>query len=149
MPMKYSLASLLTVATLLLASCGRGTQLVWLDSPDGSLQANVVKSGGWGATVGTEYRVLINTRAHPFSLSAQGRAAWEAYRVPVKYLFWRDNKTLEVVVSPESREQFRTIRVTTVAGVTVVTTVLDGTSKREVFDAIPIGVQTERTDPGQ
>ena len=133
--MTWRLKVSLVLSSLLLASCNRGTQVLWLMSPDGNLEANVVKSGGWGATVGTEYRVLVNTRANPFSLSAQGPPAWEAYSVPVKYLFWRDDKTLEVVVSRENRAHFRTIRVASIEGVSVVTTVLHGTSKRDAFDA--------------
>lgn len=139
--MTWALKVSLVFSSLLLASCNRGTQVMWLMSPEGNFEANVVKSGGWGATVGTEYRVLVNTRARPFSLSNQGPPSWEAYSVPVKYLFWRDDRTIEVVVSWENRAHFRTIRVASIEGVSVVTTVLRGTSKRDVFDARLIETQ--------
>lgn len=149
MSLTRSKGLLSVIAILLVLSCNRGTtRAVWLYSPNGNLQANTVEVPGWGATNGPGYLVVLNPRSRPFNSRRLGPPVWSSYQVPVKYLFWRDNMTLEVVVSPENRDYFDTIRVATIEGVTVVTTVLDGTSKREVFEAVPIEVQGESASPG-
>ena len=77
-----------------------------------------------------------------------GPEVWKSYQVEVQYLFWRDDKTLEIVVPRSRQDYLDTIRVRSVEGVTVITTVLEGTSKREVFEAVPIEVQSESANPG-
>lgn len=138
------------VASLLILSCEQGTVTSSIPSPNGELEARVIRFDKGGATVSNTYRVQLNSRAHPFDRSKEmGPPAWVSYGVAVKYLFWRDDKTLEVVVSEDRRENFDTIRVVSIDGVTVVTTVLNGTSKQEVFDAVPIEVPTESAAAGQ
>jgi hypothetical protein len=69
--------------------------------------------------------------------------------VEVKYIFWRDENTLEVVVDPYRGERLDTIRVRLLEGVKVVTTVLGGTSKKDVMEAVPIEVRNECDGDGR
>jgi hypothetical protein len=139
----------IVASMLLLGACQPWTPTTSIPSPNGDFRATVVEADGGGATVGTSYRVLLNSLAHPFRRSKMGPEVWKSYQVEVKYVFWRDDKTLEVVVPKSRQDYLDTIRVRSIEGVTVVTTVLNGTSKQEVFEAVPIEVQTESAVPGQ
>lgn len=133
---------------LLLASCDSGTVTMSIPSPDGKLAAHVVQFDGGGATVATGFQVLVGTRDESLDLRELGSPVWSSNGVPVRYLFWRDDQTLEVVIHREHRDPIQNIRLHPTEGVTVVTTVLDGTSKRKVFEAVPIEVQSESAKPG-
>ena len=118
-----------------------------IPSPDGKLAAHIVRFDGGGATVSTGFQVLVRTRAESLDLRELGPPVWSSNGVPVSYLFWRDDQTLEVVIPREHRDPIQNIRLRPIKGVTVVTTVLGGTSKREVFDAVPIEVRSESASP--
>jgi len=148
MPLTRRFKLSIAVSMLLLGACRPWTPTTSISSPNGDFRATVVEADGGGATVSTSYRVLLNSRARPFTRSKLGPEVWKSYGVEVKYVFWRDDKTLEVVVPRSRQDYLDSIRVRSIEGVTVVTTVIDGTSKREVFEAVPIEVQSESANPG-
>ncbi len=95
---------------------------------------------GGGATV-AQTRAVNSRAGHS---RETGPEVWKSYGVS-SVLARR--QTLEVVI-PRSPQDYPNIRVRPIEGVTVVTTVIDGTSKREVFEAAPIEVQSESANPG-
>lgn len=116
-----------------LNGCQNWTAVTGIESPDGSLRADVLKSISGGGTVGAVYRVLVAPGSKPLDLARQRAPSWESYRVPVRYLFWRDGSTLEVVVSAKDQAQFDTIKVVHTDGVHIETRVMTGTAKEAVF----------------
>ena len=118
-----------------------------ISSPDGRFRAYALRWSGGGATVGTVYGVIISETASPIHFGSKFDCDWEAYGVAVKYLFWRADGALEVVVSNEDRYDFANIRVTPRKGIPVVTTVMKDPTKDAVFSAselqVPVTVPKE------
>jgi len=109
--------------------------IVSVASPNSSLRAHAVRYSGGGATVGTGYGIVIASDATPLDYRAELSLAWRSYGVPIKYVFWRNDDTLEVVVSNEDRYDFDTIRLSPPSSISIITTVMVGSRKEDVFSA--------------
>lgn len=134
-----SLSARLLVALLLFGlsntSCRRPwTNLVAITSPDGKLRAHAVKWSG-GATVGVVYGVVISRTSVPVDFHSDFACDWEAYNVAIQYLFWREDGSLEVVVSNEHRVNFDKIRLRPREGFRIHTMVTKDATKEAVLSA--------------
>ncbi|MBP9146482.1 MAG: hypothetical protein KBI44_18525 [Thermoanaerobaculia bacterium] len=109
--------------------------IVSVPSPDSSLRAHAVRYSGGGATVGTGYGIVIASDATPLDYRTELSFAWRSYGVPIKYVFWRSDDTLEVVVSNEDRYDFESIRLSPPSSISIITTVMVGSRKEDVLDA--------------
>lgn len=106
-------------------------------SPDGQSRAMVAAEGFGGALGGFRWFIDISPleyRAIPTSADN----CWASYRVVPRYVFWRSNNVLEVVVTSEREHFFDRIELGACPEVEVVTTVAVSTLKDDVSSAIPL-----------
>lgn len=136
MPLKvFPRAALLTCLILLLSGCSERRDTWRLKSPSGQQTAYVVLQLGGGATVGSIFEVIVTGPGEQFTLRGKTPLVWKSYEVPVKYVFWRDESTIEILVSSLDRKHFDTIGAARGGRLRIVTTVLNGTSKENVLQS--------------
>lgn len=104
----------------------------WLSavSPDEEKSARVLRSGGRYAI---EVRRFTDWQRH--QRLPERPAIWQSKGVPVRYLFWLDDQTLEALVLESDRSRFHSIQSRSVEGVRVVTRAIPSTAMNTVLDS--------------
>jgi hypothetical protein len=106
--------------------------IAWLSavSPDGEKSARVLSSGGRYAIEVRRFTDWQRNQRLP-----ERPASWRSEGVPVRYLFWLDDQTLEALVLESDRSRFDSIRARSVEGVRVVTRAIPSTAMNTVLDS--------------
>lgn len=104
----------------------------WLStvSPDEEKSARVLRSGDRYAIEVRRFTDWQRNQRLP-----ERPAIWQSEGVPVRYLFWLDDQTLEALVLESDRSRFDSIRTRSVEGVRVVTRAIPSTAMNTVLDS--------------
>ncbi len=111
-------------------------------SPSGERVAQLYRTGGnGGATDGFVYRLVVaeNSR-RPAPLNPEEEWIWRAYVIYPTYIFWLDEATIEVQITPEDLPRLYGVRARERNGVRAVVTVIEDRSKTGVLRARPVQV---------